>query len=284
MVRKIGLNVDTVRLSGSLKNLEEELKLASRLGLELAEIPPAGLNFILNGKLISSKLCKVLEVLNSFPIEYTVHMPDTVNLAQKRQEDFEIASAVLEFARIIKARVIVYHCSSHPDSGGFENEVCMLSALMNSIGDDELVIGVENLDQDVRWIVNLCKEVNNPRLRLTLDVGHLFLHCKGNVSMFLDQLKHGLPHAIELHIHDNFGKSTDCYEKGIAEKIWFAYLYGVGDLHLPIGMGSIPFKVVFELINEYFDGYVVMEINDLNRFQEDIADSIRLIRDNCRCN
>ncbi|AEH50882.1 sugar phosphate isomerase/epimerase family protein [Pseudothermotoga thermarum] len=283
MVRNVGLNVDTIRLSGSLKNLRKELELLRSLEINLAEIPPAGLHFIFGGKLVFSKLKEVLEVIRDFPFEYTIHMPDPVNFAINREEDFEIASAVVEFAKIIDAKVIVYHCGSQPGIEGFDLEVQRLSLLADIIGDKNIFIGIENLDHDIEWTLNICKNVGKEKVKLTIDVGHLFLHCNGDVSKFIEQLELGLPYAVEIHFHDNFGKPANLCWKDIGEKIWFAYLYGVGDLHLPLGMGVLPLEITFELINKYFDGYVVIEINDLNRFQEDIANSIRLIRKNCFC-
>ncbi len=282
VIRNIGLNVDTVRLSGSLKKLKEELSFIQSIGITLAEIPPAGLSFIFNGTADFQKSGKVFEILRGFDLYYTIHMPDPLNLALERSEDLSIALTVVNFAKAIKAKVVVYHCGSNLNFGSVERESEQLKILAKELGKDNIFLGIENLDHNIEWILELLKRVDFENVGLVLDVGHLFLYCKGNERLFLSQLSLGLSESVELHIHDNFGKPSVSFEKDIANKNYFAYLFGVGDLHLPLRMGAIPWSEVFRLVNDKFDGYVILEINDFNRFSEDIPSSIQILRENLR--
>jgi sugar phosphate isomerase/epimerase len=59
---------------------------------------------------------------------------------------------------------------------------------------------------------------------------------------FLDEIAALAPFAKELHIHDSFGKLWPLAPNHRAERL----AYGIGDLHLPIGMGSIPWDALLE--------------------------------------
>jgi len=58
------------------------------------------------------------------------------------------------------------------------------------------------------------------------------------------------------------------------------YVFGIGDLHLPLGYGAIPYERIFKYIKDSkFSGIVILEINDMNRFRNDYAACLRTIRD-----
>ncbi len=50
------------------------------------------------------------------------------------------------------------------------------------------------------------------------------------------------PFAKHLHVHDSFGRPADIQTYSRAERL----AYGIGDLHMPVGWGSIPWDVLME--------------------------------------
>ncbi|KAF2957760.1 hypothetical protein AS159_04930 [Thermotoga sp. Ku-13t] len=278
MVKGVGINIDTRRLSGSHEILRTELEKFQRFGFDYAEIPPAGLDVILDGKIVSKRLDPILQILKSCSLKFTVHGPDPVNLSSNREEDFSIVLATIDFASFVGAESVVYHCGwLGEDREKKDREIENLKKLCDKLEKMRVILVVENTRQTIEQTLEIVQAVNHPNVRLLIDVGHLFLRLRGNEKEFLRQISLGLPHAFELHVHDNFGKPEEDYEPMMASSL-FAYLYGVGDLHLPIGYGRIPFEELFKLVREEFDGIVVLEINDMNRFEKDIPESLEKLR------
>lgn len=278
MVKGVGINIDTRRLSGSHEVLRAELEKFQRFGFDYAEIPPAGLDVILDGRIVSKRLELILQILKSCSLNFTVHGPDSVNLSSGREEDLSILSATIDFASFVGAESVVYHCGWPGEDGEKKKrEIEALKKLCDKLEKMRVILVVENTRQTIEQTLEIVQAVNHPNVKLLIDVGHLFLRLRGNEGEFLRQISLGLPHAFELHVHDNFGKPEECYEPTMASSP-FAYLYGVGDLHLPIGCGRIPFEELFKLVRGEFDGIVVLEINDLNRFEKDIPESLKKLR------
>gem|GEM_PF-503307 len=279
VVRLIGINIDTKRLSGSEEKFKEELEKFECLGFDCVEIPPAGLDVIFNGEIVPERLNRIAQVLKRSSLKFTVHGPDPVDLTSDRKEDLQILSATIDFASSIGALTVVHHSGWFvKDEEKKLREIENLKRLCTKLERTNVCLVVENTKQLVEHTLQIVTAVNHPQVKLLIDVGHLFLRVKGDEQKLLEQLTLGLPHTFELHVHDNFGKLEDDAESSLSRELHFAYLYGVGDLHLPLGLGKIPFERVFELVRERFDGIVVLEINDLNRFERDIPETLEKLK------
>ncbi len=78
------------------------------------------------------------------------------------------------------------------------------------------------------------------------------------------------PVAGHLHVHDSFGRPysmTKFYHPAEATAL------GIGDLHLPIGWGDIPWEEIFSELTFLPDTMLVMEITG-ERFATEQADSL----------
>ncbi len=110
-IKGIGINAHSARLGGSLEMLERDLAYFQRLGFDYVEIPVHGVDAVLNGRLNLRHVKRVKEVLARFPLKYTVHCPDLLNLMDA--EDFamhrSVFEASIEFAGEIGAEILVYH-------------------------------------------------------------------------------------------------------------------------------------------------------------------------------
>lgn len=85
--------------------------------------------------------------------------------------------------------------------------------------DPGVEIVLENvLEEDPAWILNIIRDVDDPRLRLCLDVGHVNAYSPMPVMQWLETCA---PYISHFHIHNNDGS-------------W--------DSHSPLDQGSIPMK------------------------------------------
>ena len=85
--------------------------------------------------------------------------------------------------------------------------------------DPGVQIALENvLETDPQWLLDIVKSVNDPRLRLCLDIGHVNAYSKIPLT---DWLESWAPYISHFHIHNNDGSR---------------------DQHNPLNDGTIPMK------------------------------------------
>ena len=93
--------------------------------------------------------------------------------------------------------------------------------------DPGVEIVLENvLETEPQWLLDIVKGVNDPRLKLCLDVGHVNAYSKIPV---MDWLENWAPYLSHFHIHNNDGSM---------------------DRHNGLGEGSIPMKELLLGIDE----------------------------------
>ncbi len=281
MIKGLGVNIDTRRISGSLAKLEKELEFFSEVGFEYVEIPPAGLDVIMKGELVPTRVKKVRQILSKFDFKYTVHAPDVVNLRRLTNPMHKkVLQASIEFAGAIGAENVVYHCGKSSDEIDYSEkqqrraEIRSLRLLADVAEKEGVYIGVENLiHHSVDEIIGIIEAVNHPRVRMTLDIAHLFIAANYHGWDYIAEIKKALPYTVELHVSDTFGEAQERY-KDIPDFEGFRLMYGVGDLHLPIGYGDVPFIEVSKAVVESdFSGVVILEINNLEKYLEEYQDS-----------
>ncbi|TFG93278.1 MAG: sugar phosphate isomerase/epimerase [Candidatus Atribacteria bacterium] len=107
----------------------------------------------------------------------------------------------------------------------------------------------------IEELVDQVKKIDRDNAGITLDFGHAYLASKYYRFKFLDSIKLALPYIKHLHIHDCFGKSQQSYEEQDINLIQF----GIGDMHMPVGWGEIPYDKIFHLLKNY-GGVICLEL------------------------
>ena len=100
--------------------------------------------------------------------------------------------------------------------------------------EGDIVICVENVaERDPKLITGIIKGVDDPRLRMCLDVGH------ANLSGIepIEWVRACAPYVSHYHIHNNFGAPKE------GKRSW-------GDRHLGLGNGIIDMKALLSLAEE----------------------------------
>jgi len=112
-----------------------------------------------------------------------------------------------------------------------------------------------NYGTKIEDLVDQVKKVNRENVGITLDFGHAYLASKYYRFKFLDSIKLALPYIKHVHIHDCFGKPKQSYEEQDINLIQF----GIGDLHMPVGWGEIPYDKIFRILKNY-NGVLCLEL------------------------
>jgi sugar phosphate isomerase/epimerase len=145
-----------------------------------------------------------------------------------RQVTMERFNTVLDFAGILKPRIIVFHSGYDQRKFDSEYELWLSGSLSTwrpiAIRAEEMgiQIAIENIFEDEPHnLTRLVEEMNRDNFGLCFDTGHFNLFSKLPLSEWLDITR---PHIRELHLHDNEGYSDD---------------------HLSIGEGNVDFQTIF---------------------------------------
>ena len=290
-IKGVGINADSYRIKGDPQLLEADLAFFEKVGFEYVEIPIHGVDGVIGGEFNLKSIKKVKEALQKHHLKATVHCPDPLNL---RKGDFELNQKVfkscIEFTSKLEAEILVYHDGNfkrtRQRSQGQDlarlKEIKALESLSNFASETGVQIGVENIGGSLEELVRMVGEVDRKNVGVTYDFGHAFLFYSacGRKGDFLESIEKARPYLKHLHIHDNFGRVTSGFALDSLTTPYIDRLpFGEGDLHMPPGMGKIPYNQVISLIKDY-SGVAMMEIDP--RYKDFYQEALTSIEKNLR--
>ena len=262
--RSVGTNLSRLYLDGA-GGLAEDLGALKRSGADFVEVWPQNLGVILGGSLDTNRLRAVGELLLEAELGYTVHAPLEVNLMDLTSHGLQrdILDASLRFAKGIGAEVVVCHAGQrvgtrdarHSMGDQLSAERCALREAGDLAGELGVTIAVENYyperpilrgavyDYSV-WPSQLAEQisaVDHPAVGICLDVGHAALAAGFFGFDFIEECAAMAPLVRHVHLHDNLQRTNLTGEPQVSEHT----VYGLGDLHLPPGRGTIPLEDLF---------------------------------------
>jgi sugar phosphate isomerase/epimerase len=266
--RSVGINVPRL-YQGGHSGLAEDLESLKTSGPDFAELWPHHLGLILGGSLDAHRLQQVREMLLKTNLAYTVHAPLEVNLMDLTAHDVQrdVLKASIWFANSIDADVVVCHAgqrvgvrdaryslreqlaaerSALREAGDLAGELGVTIAVENYYPELPIVRGVV-YDYSV-WPSELAEqisEVDHPAVGLCLDVGHAALAAGVFGFDYFEECAAVAPHVRHIHLHDNLMRTNVTGEPPISEHP----IYGLGDLHLPPGRGTIPLEELLRRVD-----------------------------------
>lgn len=262
MRNKIGLNIHSGRINGDLELLKRDIRALAQAGFDVAEIPVHGVDAVVNGHLRVGRAKQVKEILNGFDLEYTAHAPDRLNLRDFQYPDVhrKVFAASIQFTAAIGAKTFVYHQgrlksndSDVTEEEAREIEVDELSDLGKLAKSEGVTICVENIHSSITHLIKLIENVGRESIRMCYDFAHSYMNSKKFGYDFLRSIQLAKPYIRHAHVNDNFGKGKPESAPPYIE----AMPLGIGDLHLPIGWGTIPYEDVFRVMAGYDDIYIL---------------------------
>jgi sugar phosphate isomerase/epimerase len=162
---------------------------------------------------------------------------------------------MLELCHAVGASVMAHHPGRVPaaPAAQLERLHAIERAALREMGDvaasHGVMIAVENLfverassytPDPVRLAAEVAA-VDHPNVCGLLDFSHAYIMTNFRGMDFRDALAAFAPRVNHLHVHDSFGRPT-----GIEGFYRFAeqIAFGMGDLHLPMGWGDIPWDAI----------------------------------------
>jgi sugar phosphate isomerase/epimerase len=262
--RSVGTNLSRLYLDGA-GGLAEDLGALKGAGPDFVEIWPQNLGVILGGGLDTNRLRAVGELLLEADLTYTVHAPLEVNLMDLTSHDLQrnVLDASLRFAKGIGAGMVVCHAGQRVGARDARHSIgeqllAERSALREAgdlAGELGVTIAVENYyperpilrgavyDYSV-WPYQLAEQisaVDHPAVGVCLDVGHAALAAGFFGFDFIEECADLAPLVRHVHLHDNLQRTNLTGAPPVSEHT----VFGLGDLHLPPGRGTIPLEDLF---------------------------------------
>jgi sugar phosphate isomerase/epimerase len=266
MVNRIGLNIHSGRINGDLELLKRDIHAIEKAGFDVAEIPVHGVDAVVNGHLRVGRAKKVKKILDGFDLEYTVHAPDVLNLRDFQYPDVQrkVFAASIQFTSAIGAKTLVYHQGRLKSNGNDvtevearEIEVDTLTDLGDLAKSEGVTVCVENIHSSITHLIKLLESVGKKSVKMCYDFAHSYINSKKLGYDFLRSIQAAKPYIRHAHVNDNFGKGRPESSASYIE----AMPMGIGDLHLPIGWGSIPYEDVFRIMAGY-DAIYILELQE----------------------
>jgi sugar phosphate isomerase/epimerase len=244
---------------------------AEALGVDFVELPLYAMDLIAGARVLSSRVKAAKAILAGRALRYTVHGPLGINLMdvpERLARHQDVLKAALEISAELGGVHYVLHCGIYEDGRAAMSEDLyaqqrdILAAFSEEAERLGVIITVENLfaskpGQRTALPGRLAREIaaiGRPHIWACLDFSHGYLRSTAEGATFADEAAALAPFAKHLHIHDSFGRpaTTPTYHR--SERL----AYGEGDLHLPLGLGNIPWDELMRRLE--FPGGVVFNI------------------------
>ena len=270
--------------------LRENLDQAEELGVDFVELPIFMMDLIAGGRLLQAQMHRLHDALKARSVGFTAHGPISLNFMQPPEiaaRHLTVAKAAIEVAAEIGAPHLVFHTgrTMAQTQAEIEDLYARQREAFALLGDiaarHSIIIAVENIfatiaKEHTALPSRLAREIetiNHPNVRGCLDFSHATLTCAGAGVDFLTDAKELARVASHLHIHDSFGDPVQFWIFSRSERL----AYGLGDLHLPIGWGTIPWAAIMQDFTFQPDAIFNLELPVQYWFALD--ESVRAVRE-----
>jgi sugar phosphate isomerase/epimerase len=288
-IRGVGANLPHV--NGDMDRLDRGLAQIAEAGGTFAELCPPALDVIVGARLNPERLRRVEAICRKRGLRYTVHAPMALNFMDEANlpRHVAVADAMLAFCEAIGADVAVVHPGAVPPevaAAGLERALAterrVLQDLAPVAGARGVAICLENQNPDDRvlWgrrvvyaldprrLAAQIRAIDRPNVGGTIDVSHACLAAAHLGFDVAEALAAFAPLVRHLHIHDSCGR-PGAVEADRTDQI----AYGEGDLHLPLGWGTIDFEALLPPLAVRPDTALIVEFNP--RYWTELAAGIR---------
>ncbi|GMG83880.1 TIM barrel protein [Paralimibaculum aggregatum] len=277
-----GVGLSTADYALTLRELGPALDWFEQLGVDAVELSLSNFEVIGGCQIYGDRLKELRRICADRPFGYTVHGPilssftDRTHLALQKAA----AAACLEVSGSLGATAQVHHAGLLPvcsveqreDLLAIEREA--LAEIAPVAQAHGVVFCVETLFGRLEeWtaspaeLARQIRAVDHPNIRATIDFSHVFLNAAERGFDPMEELEELAPLAAHLHVHDSFALPRSFSPYSRSEAI----LFGIGDLHLPPGRGSLPWERLARLP---YGGPAVANLELTTRHRDQAADAV----------
>lgn len=300
LATKVGTNL-TGMYRGDFTSLPDELAHLESLAPDFIEVWPELLGLVVAGELDRRRTNQSYDILLDTGLSYTVHAPMEINLMDTSSglPHRVMLEESIRFAAEIGAGTVVCHAGQRlarrdalvsfkeqiaaqrealREAGSLAGELGVTIAIENYYPDARVVNG-EIYDPSVRpsELAEMVESVDHPSVGVCLDTGHAALSASAFGFDLFEECEIAAPLVRHVHIQDNFQRVNLAGEPPVTEHRAF----GLGDLHLSPGSGTIPLAELFESVDFPHNPSYCAELSDEfpHLAGEALAGARRLVRE-----
>lgn len=262
-MRISGVGVSGGPIKGRLQALDRNLAEIKAAGADFVELFGPEIDVVIGARLIGARIDAVRDALSRHGLRSTIHLPIETNLMDEmhRPMHHAVVRAFIEAAALLGSEALVIHPGVLSPAAAARDlerlravERDSLKMLADAAGDKNVDLCLENIlptwgmirgayvdtGIDPRRVAEQVTRVDHPHLHGTIDFSHGYIASRYLGFDFAAAMAAFAPCVKHLHMHDSFG------ELETFERLPYGGdgPYGIGDLHLPIGWGSVPFEAV----------------------------------------
>lgn len=277
-----GVGFNTVSKDGHAESIINDLKHYSEIGADVAEICLGTIDILSGGRIVRDRLNALAKVTGQFPLQYSVHGLVSSNFmnATTLRYQIEVAKAFIEVCDAIGSRLLVHHSGFvSPARPGDRAEADKrehdgLAEIAEVAAKYDVRVALENIftvqsgeyRKTPTQIAETVRTLDHPNLVATTDFSHAYIESTYRGLDFMEELRSLAPVTGHIHVHDSFGRLPGDTPFFYAQE---ASALGLGDLHLPIGWGDIPWDQIFAELTFLPGTVLMMEIS--SRFRPEQA-------------
>jgi sugar phosphate isomerase/epimerase len=235
--------------------LEQRLREAIDAGFTAVELSVSGLHCVLGGRLVERNTARIADICERYAdsLTYSVHSPAVLDLRDQSDPALhqDILLACTQFTGAIGGKVLVVHYEARSEDAGIERQYrAAIEQAAEVAGELQVILGIENIEVErSERVVEFVDSMRHPFVRMTYDFAHNYL--AGNLFGYdhVAAAEVCAPYTAHLHLTDNFGRFNKARlgDFNLYRAIPYSNIIvaGLGDLHLPIGLGTLPFEQVY---------------------------------------
>lgn len=278
MTKKVlgsGLNLTSLAHC-DLNALDGMLATYAEIGCSHVEVSARRLDMIAGGRVVHQRAEAVAEILSRHDMVPVLHANHAINFMDRPNHamHWAVAEASVTLAERMKMPSIVIHSGHAPADVWLSSRQTLigqeredLKRLSDLAGKAGTQLALENLiadpkgrticsGADPRAVAEQIAAVDHPALGGCLDFGHAFLSAPVLGFEFLAAVADFSEQVWHLHLHDNCGiPDTDAVGDS-GDRV----ALGVGDLHMPMGWGRIPWEDVLPAMRLRDGTYGMIEL------------------------
>ncbi len=255
--RIAGFGFCTIGDRPDLSGLDRALGRIEETGATHVELSLRDAHLVAGGRIIPEMRQRLETVCARRNLRYTAHGALTVNFMDEANLEHHkaVCRAGLELTAAVGGSLMVQHPGLIRMRAA--SEIDRLHAVerdcLREMGDHAaklgIRIGVETLfvesgeayTPDPMRLARELRAIDHPHVVGNLDVSHSFIMTSFKGARLADAVDAMAPVSGHMHLHDSFGRPTTVRKfYSDAERVAF----GMGDLHLPLGWGAIPFETL----------------------------------------
>lgn len=209
------------------------------------------------GGVIQKKVVRYIkEILQKHELQYTAH--GCYGLDLRNLKEHQIQRSVL-FSSITVCKMLdigLLNLHYNEESRFADQEQMFLKIHLEAAdyaAEQEIILAMENVEvEHTDKTLLFLKQANHPNLRMTLDLGHLYLSARYFGYDYIKTVTACAPWLGHLHINDNTGVFENLrlenYLLYNTMSMGYRFAFGRGDIHVPPFWGKVPLKAALSII------------------------------------